>query len=431
MQNRREFLNRTIRSAAAAALAGRMAWAQEPAEESARPKYLPALPLPSDLLGSRSLRVHGGSRGLLVGCAVDPKFLPDTLPAEGQLATTEMELYGQAVASQANILVAENAMKWNALRPTPDSFSFEEADRIFAFAALARQKVRGHNLCWHEANPPWLSKVATRGNAAALLVHHIESVAGRYAGSVHSWDVVNEAIAIEDGRPDALRKTIWLALIGPEYIELAYQTAAKADPNALLTYNDYGIELDTPDNVAKRGQVLLLLRRMKARGIPIHAMGIQSHLEATGQQPGDGLIDFVRELRRMGLDVYITELDVRSSKLAGTDSFRMKAVAQIYHDYLERMLAEPNVAAVLTWGVTNRYSWLNYQDSMISLQRKREFGLPFDEGYHPTPVFFAMRDAVDESARKLGLGGAAPEGAPSDLYTPFSVPGSRPGKTSI
>jgi endo-1,4-beta-xylanase len=420
LRSRRDFLNQTIRATLATAIATRVAGAQD----SNQGKFLSALPLPADLTGSRSLRVHAGARGLLVGCAVAMKILPDTPLAEREVVSTESDLYGQAVASQANILVAENAMKWDALRPTADSFDFTEADRLFDFAARAGQKLRGHNLCWHQAIPGWLPQIATKANAADLLVHHIEAVAGRYAGSVHSWDVVNEAIRIEDGRPDALRKSIWLDLIGPDYIDLAFKTAARVDPHARLTYNDYGIELDTPDQMTKRGQVLLLIRRMKARGIPIHAVGIQSHLDASNQLPGDGVIEFVRELRKMGLEVYITELDVRSGKLAGGEDARMKAVAHVYSDYLERMLVEPNVAAVLTWGISNRYSWLNRQDPNSTTPKKREFGLPFDEDFHPTPVFFAMRDAVDDSARKLG--GVTPGAAPADPYAPFSVPGSSP-----
>jgi len=117
---------------------------------------------------------------------------------------------------------------------------------------------------------------------------------------MHSWDVVNEAVEPADARPDGLRKSPWLDLIGPEYIELAFQTAAKADPQAKLTYNDYGIELDTQEHIVKRGQVLLLLRRLKARGVPLHAVGVQSHLQADGPQPGAGLLAFIREAASWG-----------------------------------------------------------------------------------------------------------------------------------
>ena len=95
--------------------------------------------------------------------------------------------YTQLVQAQTNILVAENAMKWAGLRPTAETFDFTLADRLLRFAALGGQKVRGHNLCWHEGLPAWFKTVATKENARKLLVDHIQAVAGRYRGKIHSW----------------------------------------------------------------------------------------------------------------------------------------------------------------------------------------------------------------------------------------------------
>ena len=77
---------------------------------------------------------------------------------------------------------------------------------------------------------------------------------------------MNEAIWIPDGRPDGLRSSSpWFQMLGPGYIDLAFRTAREADPTALLTYNDYGIEYDNEEEGKKRAAVLALLRRMKAR----------------------------------------------------------------------------------------------------------------------------------------------------------------------
>ncbi len=201
----------------------------------------------------------------------------------------------------------------------------------------------------------------TKENARQILTDHIKTVAGRYAGKLHSWDVVNEAIDTKSDRPDGLRKSPWFDLIGPDYIDMAFRSARQADSTALLTYNDYGIETDTPDQTKKRGLVLELVRGMKKRSVPIDAVGVQSHLGATDPAPGSGLRDFVRELRGMGLQVFITELDVNEKlrKLEGSESERDAAIARIYKDYVTMMVAEPNVTAVLTWGITDRYTWLD------------------------------------------------------------------------
>lgn len=345
--------------------------------------------------GADSLRAHAASRGLLYGTAV----MPQLLDIDGFAAGTTADPYTQLIATQANILVAETSMKWGPLRPTPDTFDFTQADRLMRFASLADQRVRGHNLCWHEHVPGWLKTTANKDNAAQILTHHIEVVAGHFRGQLHSWDVVNEAIKPEDRLPDGLRKTIWLDLIGPDYLELAFRTAAAADPQAKLTYNDYGIELDTPSQSEKRAKVLALLRRFKAKGVPIHAVGIQSHLDATGPQPGRGFREFIREAAKIDLEVYITEMDVNTHAVAGGPDAQDSAVAAVYRDYLRLVLAEPNVPIVLTWGITSASSWLNKLHGSQSTRPDgaRERPLPFDDDLKPTPAFIALREAIDAS----------------------------------
>ena len=359
-----------------------------------------AAPTLNDVSGPRSLRAHAAAHGLLVGCAVVPEHLDDEPD------------YAHTVAEQASIVVPENAMKWKALRPAPDKFDFRQADDIVVFAFSHDQKVRGHNLCWHVDNPAWFADTLTKDNAEQYLTQHIQTVAGRYAGKIHSWDVVNEAIDPKSGRPDGLRDDIWLQLIGPSYLEIAYRTARQADPAALLTYNDYGIELDTPDQIDKRGQVMMLVRRLIARGVPLDAVGIQSHLTAGDPMPGEGLVHFVRELAEMRLQVFITEMDINDRKLPEEVADRDAAIAKIYRDYLTMMLAEPNVTAALTWGITDRYTWLDGLSHASRADGKPERPLPFDYDYNPTPAFFAERDAIDTRS-------AAPLPA-ANPYAPFN-----------
>jgi len=398
---RREFLASAAAATAASSLSAVLpvGCAQPKASLAAKA----AAPTLNDVSGPRSLRAHAAAKGLLVGCAVNPARLdgePD---------------YARTVADQASILVAENAMKWAALRPSPTQFDFRKADDIVVFALSREQKVRGHNLCWHEALPAWFASTVTKDNAEQFLTQHILTVAGRYAGKLHSWDVVNEAIDLKSGRPDGLRDSPWLELIGPSYLEIAFRTARQADSKALLTYNDYGIELDTPEQIDKRGQVMMLVRRLIARGVPIDAVGIQSHI-AAGDTPGPGLIHFVRELAAMRLQVFITEMDVNDRKLPEAVPERDAAVAATYRDYLTPLLAQPNLTALLTWGITDRYTWLNPQlNSLPHAARpdgKPERPLPFDYDYNPKRAFFAERDAI--GTRRTG-----PQPG-SNPYAPFN-----------
>ena len=375
MQTRRDFL-KLAGTAAAAFSFPCVVSAQNPAESDR-----------ADISGPHSLRAHVEARRLLVGSAVVPQRL------------NSEPLYAGAVAEQADILVAENAMKWAALRPAPDRFDFRAADDLLTFTQKHGQKLRGHNLCWHESIPSWFAGTVNKDNARQFLTQHIQTVAGRYAGKIHSWDVVNEAIDIHSGRPDGLRKTPWLELIGPDYPDLAYRTARQADPGALLTYNDYAIETDSPDQRAKREQVMRLLRGFKERGVPIDAIGVQSHLSATDPLPGEGLRCFVRELHRMNLQVFVTEMDVNESKLEGSVEERDAAVASIYKRHATMMLAEPNVTALLTWGITDRYTWLN-GEKWARPDGSPQRCLPLDADYHPTAAFFALRDAIDTRRTK-------------------------------
>jgi endo-1,4-beta-xylanase len=378
-----------------------------------------------DVDGVNSLRAHGAAIGLPVGFAVVPELL--------DLAPATQDPYTHTVIQQAGILVAENSMKWSSLRPTPTTYDFAQADRLFQFAAQNGQLVRGHNLCWHEQLPGWFRGYATRDNARQLLVEHIQTVVGRYAGRVHSWDVVNEAVHVPDSRPDGLRRSPWLELIGPEYIELAFTAAAKADPQAKLTYNDYDIELDTPEQAAKRGQVLLLLRRLHARGIPVQAIGIQSHLLAFGPQPGAGLVSLIREAAKMGLEAYVTEMDVNTRTLPGGPELQDGAVAEVYRSYLNLVLPEPNLKAVLTWGVSDGQSWLNHSREKWALRPDgaRQRPLLFDEQFQPAPAFFAARTALDTARQAVvPTDITAPKVNAKDPYAPFAVPGS-PGTAPL
>ena len=334
--------------------------------------------------GLPTLREAAEQRGLLVGTAVDATPLRND------------PLYAQVLRQQANIVVAENATKFGPIHPEPNRFAFTDTDALFAFAASFGMRVRGHNFVWHRQLPAWFSSYATPANAAAILTQHIETVGGRYAGRVHSWDVVNEAIHPDDKLPGGLRNSPWFQLLGPSYLDLAFRAARQVDPTALLCYNEYGIESESPGDTAKRAAVLDLLRGMQARHVPLDAVGIQSHLTAGGQHAyGPGLQHFLDELRRMGLKVLLTEMDVNDRGLPPDPATRDRAVADTYASYLKLTLANPHVIALLTWGITDRYTWLNGEDSRPDKLPERP--LPFDTDLRPKLAYLAEVEAIQDA----------------------------------
>jgi endo-1,4-beta-xylanase len=189
-----------------------------------------------------------------------------------------------------------------------------------------------------------------------------------------------------------------MKLIGADYIELAFATARNADPQALLTYNEYGIEGTDAASDSKRAATLELLRRLKARHVPLDALGVQSHIVA-GHRYGTGLAEFMAAVRELGLQIFLTEMDVNDRDLPADDGARDTAVAATYGGYLELALREPALRAVLTWGITDKATWLNGENARQDKLPER--CLPFDREYKPVKAFFAMRNAYDTRAARI------------------------------
>ena len=335
----------------------------------------------------RSLRQLAASKNLIFGAASGYKIL--SLDAE--FATHYVE--------ECEILVPENDLKWKALRPTPEHFDFTAADWLLNFTQDNSLLLRGHTLTWHLSLPSWFKEIVDCQNAEGFLVNHIETVVSRYTQKIHSWDVVNEAIDPQDGRSDGLRRTPWLEFLGADYIKLAFQVTAEADPNALLIYNDYGLEYDTPKHEAKRSATLKLLERLKAQGTPIHAFGIQSHLNGseTHFNPKK-LRQFLADVASLGLKILVTELDVKDKDLPADITIRDRIVAAAYEDYLNVVLDEPAVIAVLTWGLSDRYTWLSEFEPRRDRLPVRP--LPLDENMNRKLAWNAIARAFESMPRR-------------------------------
>ncbi|HLO83777.1 MAG TPA: endo-1,4-beta-xylanase [Nostocaceae cyanobacterium] len=306
----------------------------------------------------------------------------------------------QSDPALASLLVKECAMlvagflKWDQLRPTADTFNFTRGDWYADFAIKNGMLLRGHTLVWHESLPRWFKETVNSQNSQQFLQQHIQQVVGHYAGKMHSWDVVNEVISIDDGLPNNLRQTPWLEFLGPDYIDLAFRMAAEVDPKALLVYNDYGLEYDTPRNEAKRNAVLKLLESLKSKGTPIHAFGMQSHLVGHETQFNpEKLSNFFQNIANLGLKILITEMDVIENKLPADLAKRDRIVAGAYEDYLSVALQEKAVIAVITWGLSDRYTWLSefYPRSDGAAVRP----LPFDQNFRPKLAWNGIARAFD------------------------------------
>lgn len=334
-------------------------------------------------VGDTPLRDRASAKGIFFGAAIEWAELADSG-------------FRQRVLQECNMLVAENEFKFGGLRPAIDRFDFTQSDRLLGFARRHAIPMRGHTLVWHLALPDWFGQV-NRRNAEQVLTEHIQTVIGRYRGQIHSWDVVNEAIEPGDGRRDRFRRSPWLEHLGTEYVELAFQAAATADPDATLVYNELGLESKHSDGETRRRAVLTLLERLLDQRIPVHALGIQSHLTG-GVDYGrfEHLRPFLRDVASLGLKIFLTELDVSDQALPADVQERDRQIATIYYDYLSVMLAEPAVTAVLTWGLSDRYTWLSSHVPRSDGNAVRP--LPLDDQLDRKLAWNAIARALDQAA---------------------------------
>jgi endo-1,4-beta-xylanase len=323
-----------------------------------------------------SLRECAASRGLIYGAAASSFQLGD-------------RDFAQALAREAGILVPEYEMKRGVVEAVRGQLDFAGTDRLIDFAQRHGMVFRGHPLVWHKRNPDWLEDAVVSTRDPSLLSGYIAAVAGRYSGRMQSWDVVNEAIAPDDGRPDNLRDTLWLKAFGPGYIADAYQAARAADPLSLLVYNDWGCEAGEAYNDRFRAATLDFLERALVVRVPIQALGLQGHLAAFGPQVDQGkLRTFLDRVKSLGLKILVTEHDVDDRGGPQDTGLRDQAVADASRRFLDVMLDCDATIAVLTWGLSDRF--LQTEGWRDKLWRGTPRELPLDPDLGRTAMWHAM-----------------------------------------
>jgi endo-1,4-beta-xylanase len=310
--------------------------------------------------------------------------------------------YARLLERECALLVPENEMKWQRLRPAPDAFDFARFDAMVRYARKHGFAVRGHTLLWHQTKwmPKWEathdfgSRPASA--AAALLTRHIDTVCARYGKSIYSYDVVNEAVNPDDSD---LHQTALTRAIGggSAAIDLAFHTARAAAPHAELAYNDYMSW--APGNAKHRAGVLRLLEGMRKRGVPVDVLGVQSHLITQGTDTGVAVSRLQTDWRRflddvtaMGYRLSITELDVRDNNLPADPAVRDRAVADFTRAYLDVMFDYPALKDVLAWGMTDRYSWIEGFEPRGDRARRRP--CPYDDAFRAKPMRSAIAGAL-------------------------------------
>jgi endo-1,4-beta-xylanase len=342
----------------------------------------------------------------LVGTAVNRSQVTGT----GQFNRSQDQVAKDTalVKAQFNQITAENDTKWQSLHPREgeDGYDFGPADAFVNFGLSNHLYVVGHTLVWHSQTPNWVfagtnsppgvvdpspaastntlgrgrfgpgfgggfgrynGPRASREELLQRMHDHIHAVVGRYKGKVKVWDVVNEALADGDGT-NVLRNSLWLEIIGSDFIAKAFEYAHEADPNAILRYNDYGLE-----NPNKRRRLVTLIKSLQEQKVPIHAIGSQAHVNVS--TTFETMDRALAEMATLGLPIHITELDVNTAaggqRGTGADiAANAATTAGGLVDEASRKLADAyagifraflkhrdSVKMVTFWGVNDAVSW--------------------------------------------------------------------------
>ena len=343
---------------------------------------------------SASLQAKFG-RQFIVGVALGGQVPDDYTAAERKL-----------ILEQFGSVTPENCMKMTAIQPREGEFHFEQADALVAFAAKNGLRVVGHTLIWakDERTPPWMfldgDKPASRDLVLERMRTHIRTVVSRYRGKVSSWDVVNEVL--DDGEP-YLRTSKWVTIAGTEFVARAFEWAHEADPDAVLVYNDYNVELPR-----KREKLLRLIQELRDQGVPLGAIGIQGHWEID-RIPLHDIDALLASMKELGLKVMVSELDLglvprgiwwadggkRREEIAKTNPLREGCPPEL----LERQASQyaelfrlfrnhsGSIGRITFWDLHDGRSWLN-----AFPWRHTEYPLLFDRAARPKPAFRAVME---------------------------------------
>ena len=309
------------------------------------------------------------------------------------------------IVAQFNQISPENALKWQSVHPSTDTYTFDEADKYVAFGEKHTMFILGHCLVWHSQVPRSVfvdaqGKPLTRDALLGRMHDHIRTVVGRYKGRIGGWDVVNEALN-EDG---TMRQSQWYKIIGDDFILKAFQFAHEADPKAELYYNDYSLEGE-----AKRKGAVELMRKLLAAGAPITGIGLQGHLHLDTPDAKTEAAT-IEAFAALGLKVNICELDVdvlpRTTRADSADVSTTAAGTALSNPYvnglpeeMQQTLAKryaelfevfvqhhASMGRVTLWGVTDGNSWLNN----FPTRGRTNYPLLFDREGKPKPAFDAV-----------------------------------------
>jgi endo-1,4-beta-xylanase len=278
-------------------------------------------------------------------------------------------------------------------QPQRGRFNFDPMDDAMSFARQHHLKLMGHCLVYRNAtSSPWLNfNDAKCGGWSAreldqILKDQIETVVKHGGDTYYSWEVVNEPL-------NPTRNGCWSRILGDdEYMVKAFKYAREASPTGLLLLNETfghgGLDRDRVDTF------FAMVKRLKAAGAPIDAVGTENHWSLAELRPGylDEFKYFLDSARQAGVKVHVTEMDVYQGAENGTsDVFNRQK--EVFYNVTRACMQDSNCIGLTTWGIADRYARMGASEWNDSPAPKPVL---FDENFQKKPAYYGVLQALKE-----------------------------------
>ena len=229
-------------------------------------------------------------------------------------------------------------------------------------------QVKGHPLCWHTVCADWLMRFPNDEILRRQLAR-IRRETTAFRGVIDMWDVINEVVIMPvfDKYDNAVTR-ICNAYGQVGLVKAVFDEAKADNPNAVLLINDF----NTSPAYER------LLEALLEAGVPIGAIGIQSH-QHQGYWGLEKLRDVLGRFSRFGLPIHFTENTLISGELMpayiedlndwqvpswpSTPEGEERQAREIAEMYTE-LFSHPSVEAITTWDFNDGY-WLGAPSGVV------------------------------------------------------------------
>jgi GH35 family endo-1,4-beta-xylanase len=370
---------------------------------------------------NQSLGALADARGLEFGFGWHPQKQADLI----NTATSAEQI--NFFAAVGNSYTTMFGFRMNNILPTSaqyynNQYNYSIVDNVLGSLTLDKGLAPHVHVLLYSV-PDWISTLRGSGTAAArtelkaiqnnyirkVMAHVNDELGG--ANAIVNWDVANETIAYQpyyEGQPTqyhvpytiggtsvAFNSNAWFwAEGGPDYLKDALKSARAADYNDILKITEtLG---DTSAARARYEDFYQLIKWLKQdRSVPLDAVGLQFHLRLGELESWTFIREYLRKLAALGVDIYITELDVRLPDAAdaannGGNPYpnwlsQLNTQADIYEEVTQIALENPAVRGIYLWGWTDTATW---HDDLEMIFRTQQ------QGFSAKPAYWAIRDAL-------------------------------------